>query len=199
MSIRIQRYVSEKGREGFEVDLIARGPDGVKVRERRVFFGLTEKKVKERAEARHSHLVRFGRQEAVEQVLAPTLAEFETRFMEEHAIANREKASSIQAKRSHLKNHLIPELGPLRLDRIGPSEVAKLKARLSAVDPKTKLPRRGPKTINNIVTTLNTMLGRAKEWGVIAEAPKVKLLKWAPPEMEFYPAATTRSWRTSTS
>src|SRR2546427_4313855 len=87
---------------------------------------------------------------------APTLAAFEQRFISEYAEANRQKPSTLEAKRSILRNHLVPTLGQLRLDEIGTAQVQKLKGRLS---------KRKPKTVNNVLNTLSVMLRIAVKMG----------------------------------
>ena len=78
--------------------------------------------------------------------------------MEGHARANQHKASGIHAKDLILRVHLLPLLGDKRLDAITTEDVQRLKA-----DLKTK----APKTVNNVLTVLNTLLKKAVEWGVI--------------------------------
>ena len=91
---------------------------------------------------------------AVKEV--PTLAEFAPRFLDGHARANRHKPSGIAAQESILKWHLIPALGANHLDAITNERVQKLK--LALVD-------RAPKTVNNVLTVLSTLLKKAVEWG----------------------------------
>lgn len=113
-----------------------------------------------------------GRSEA-----APTLAAFAPRFIED-AHADREAPSTIYGKEAALRNHLLPILGALRLDGIGAMEIAELKAKLAAKG-------LGAKSTNNYLSILTKLLGKAEEWGVIASAPKVKLLWVAKSEFRF--------------
>src|SRR5919201_4036853 len=53
----------------------------------------------------------------------PTLAEFETRFVQEFAVANRQKPSTIASKKMILKKYLVPQLGRKRLDEIKHEDV----------------------------------------------------------------------------
>ena len=69
-------------------------------------------------------------------------------------------------------------MGNHRLDKISDSDVAKLKADLKHLN---------PKTVNNVLVTLSTMLKAAKEWGVIAHLPcTIKLLKTTATTVDFY-------------
>ena len=77
-----------------------------------------------------------------------------------------------------LRVHLIPRLGEKPLDAISTEDVQRLKSAL-----RTK----SPKTVNNVLTTLNTLLRMAVEWGVITEMPcRLRLLKAPRPEMSFH-------------
>ncbi len=135
------------------------------------------------AEDRAAFVARFGRppeQEAngpVEEP-APTIVEFWPRYIEEHCEASRLKPSTIAQKKLILEHYLKPRIGERRLDEIRDSDVAKLKADLKGLS---------PKTVNNVLVTLNTVLKSAKEWGVIKYLPcTIKLLKTTAPTVEFY-------------
>ena len=108
----------------------------------------------------------------------PTLETFAPRFVDGHARANRHKPSGIAAKESILRVHLIPRLGPKKLDAITTEDVQRLKSALRM---------KAPKTVNNVLTTLNTLLRMAVEWGVIPEMPcTMRLLKVSRPAMAFH-------------
>ena len=89
----------------------------------------------------------------------PTLEGFAERFLDGYARANREKPSSIAAKEMILRVHLIPRLGPRRLDAISSEDVQRLKHSLRA---------KAVKTVNNILTVLNVLLKTAVDWKVIS-------------------------------
>ena len=64
--------------------------------------------------------------------------------------------------------HLVPFLGHKRLDSITNEDVQRLKSWLGA---------KAAKTVNNVLTVLNTMLKTAVAWGVIERVPcTVRLL-----------------------
>jgi integrase len=94
----------------------------------------------------------------------PTLKEFQLRFIDGHARANRQKPSGIAAKENIIKVHLIPLLGPKRLDAITSEDVQMVKRQLQD---------RASKTVNNVLTVLGTLLRKAVEWGVIDRMPCV--------------------------
>jgi hypothetical protein len=74
------------------------------------------------------------------------LTEFAPRFIAEYAEAERQKPSSIAAKRTTRQTHLIPLLGDKKLDEISDADVQQLKLTLKS---------RAPKTVNNQLTTLS--------------------------------------------
>ena len=97
-----------------------------------------------------------------------TLEEFSTRFIDGHARADRHKPSGIAGTESIVRCHLIPALGAKRLDAITNEQVQKLKLALA---------RRAPKTVNNVLTLLSTLLKKAVEWGDLDKLPcTIKLL-----------------------
>ena len=108
----------------------------------------------------------------------PTLAEFAQRFLENHAQANRQKPSTVASKETILRVHLIPILGSKRLDRISNEDVQRIKNRLQG---------KARKTVNNVLTVLNTMMKVAVEWNVIGEVPcSIKLLPVSPRDADFH-------------
>ncbi|MCA9691646.1 MAG: tyrosine-type recombinase/integrase family protein, partial [Myxococcales bacterium] len=104
-----------------------------------------------------------------------TFAEFAPRFVEDHVLANRLKRSTARRIDNSLRNHLLPVLGAIRLDRIGPVEIQRLKKRALA-----------SRTINLVLTHLTTMLGAAVKWGLLAAAPEITKLKVGKSPPKFY-------------
>jgi integrase len=95
----------------------------------------------------------------------PRLDTFAPRFVDGHARANRHNPSGIHAIESILRWHLVPALGPKRLDAITNEQVQRLKL------------ARSPKTVNNVLTVLSTLLKKAVEWGEPERLPcAIKLL-----------------------
>lgn len=112
-----------------------------------------------------------------EEEKVPTLAEFEPRWIEGYALANRQKHSEVTSKRSILRNHLKPALGDKRLDEITEEDISRLKGRLRD---------KSPKTVNNVLTVLNTLLRVAVEWNVIPRMPvRIRLVKAPPAKLSF--------------
>jgi integrase len=74
--------------------------------------------------------------------------------------------------------HLQPLLGDRRLDDITTEDVQRVKADLK---------NKAPKTVNNVLTVLNTLLKKAMEWGVIESMPcTIKLLRASKGAIAFY-------------
>ena len=95
-----------------------------------------------------------------------------------YARANQHKASGVHAKALILRVHLQPLLGGRRLDAITNEDVQRVKAHLHT---------RAPKTVNNVLTVLNTLLKQAVAWGVIGHLPcTVRLLKVSKGAVSFY-------------
>lgn len=105
-----------------------------------------------------------------------TLAEFAATWLDLYA--HRNKPSERRNKRAYLRRDILPLLGRLKPEAVTVTHVEQL------VAAKT---RQGlaPKSINNVLMTLSKMLRCAQEWGVIAEAPKVKFLKAPPGRYDF--------------
>jgi integrase len=117
-------------------------------------------------EARERELLVRGPEQPKKEV--PTLEAFAPRFIEGYARANRQKPSGIAGKETILRIHLVPLLGTKKLDAITNEAVQLLKSRLRD---------KAPKTVNNILTVLNTLLKTAMNWAVIEQMPcTVRLL-----------------------
>ena len=127
-------------------------------------------------EDRERHLVQHGLPEPKKEV--PTVREFAERFLEGYARANQQKPSGIAAKDTIIRVHLNPMFAEKRIDSITTEDIQRLKAGLTD---------RSTKTINNIVSVLNTMLKVAVEWGVIERMPcTIRLLKTLKPKANFH-------------
>jgi integrase len=121
--------------------------------------------------------LKLSGKEASEGSAVPILNVFRERFVTEHLVAECKKPSSVAAVESIYRHHLASDFGSKALDSITESDVQALKA---------KLVGKSPKTVNNVLTVLSSMLRRAVEWGVIERAPRVKLLRAPQEQVEFY-------------
>src|SRR2546425_2930180 len=158
MSVTIRPY----RRGGWEVDIRGVTPDGTRqLRERKRAPMSSRSAALRWAEGRERIL--FQRltdppQTNTPRKEVPTLEQFAPRFVDGHARANRQKPSGIASKEAILQKHLIPMLGSKPLDAITTEHVQNVKRQLKD---------RAPKTVNNVLTVLNTLLKKAVEWDVI--------------------------------
>lgn len=163
MTFRISPWRGAGG--GWEVDIRIKGPNGERIRERIKSPAASPSGTKRWAAARELELIK--RQLVPRHAptpSAPTLAEFSPRWIREYAVAQRQKPSTIEAKRSILETHLIPLLGAVPLDRIGAAEAAKIKTLLSG---------RSPKTVNNALSVLHR-LTTAGQWAAPSATPMTR-------------------------
>ncbi len=168
MSVKVRPYRNG----GFEVDIAVALTNGESYRHRTV--KKTSRSVALRwGKERERHLLVHGLPAPKKAV--PTLETFTPRFLEQYAKADRHKPSGVAAKETILRVHLIPVLGRLTLDAITDVEVQRLKGHLH---------EKAPKTVNNILTVLNTLLKTAKAWGVITQVPcTIRLVPASVPAM----------------
>ena len=177
MSVTTRPY--RKG--GWEVDIRVVAPDGVRqIRERKRAPVSSRSAATRWAEGRErvlfERLMNPVQETAPKEV--PTLTQFAPRFVDGHAKANRQKPSSIAAKELIIRVHLTPQLGRKKLDAIKTEDVQQLKRRLST---------KAAKTVNNVLTVLNVLLKKAKEWDVIDRMPcSITLLPVPKTSMSFY-------------
>jgi integrase len=172
---------------GWEVDLHVPLPDGTTCRDRKRIKVRSESAARRWADERARHLLQNGKpqrkrkeddKEDSEQKEVPTLAEFAPRFVDQHARAEQLKPSGIAHKETVLRAHLVPRLGKKTLDSISTEDVQQLKHHLR---------NKAPKTVNNVLTVLNTLLKKAVEWKAIKKVPcSIRLLKVSQPSIEFF-------------
>jgi integrase len=116
---------------------------------------------------------------------APTFQEFVSeRWLSTYPKSVGNRPTSIREKEIHVRVHLLPVLGRLRLDRISGEVVARLFARL-----RTKLPDKkalAEKTIKNVRATLRRILASAKEWGEIPAIPDLPRVKVPESSWDFF-------------
>lgn len=172
MSVTVRPY----RRGGWEVDVTFRLPNGSRHRERSKAPVSSKSAAQRWGENRERHLVQHGLPQQKKEV--PTLEGFAPRFIAEHPVANRHKASGIAAKQMIVRVHLIPALGERRLDTIRNEDVQRLKLALRD---------KAPKTVNNVLTVLSVLLKKALEWGELDRLPcAIKLLKVPKSAVDFY-------------
>jgi integrase len=174
--VTVRRY----RRGGWEVDIRIELPDGSAHRLRRRAKVPSASAAKRWGEDRERTWYQelTTREPDAKKKEVPTVQAFWPRFVEGHARANRQKPSGIAAKEMIARVHVLPMFGPRRLDEITTERVQQLKATLMG---------RAPKTVNNVLTVLNTMLKKAIEWGELDRMPcTVRLLPIPPSSAPFH-------------
>lgn len=96
-----------------------------------------------------------------------TVGDFAERWKIE--IVSQWKPSARKAAESHLRSHIIPFLGKMRMENLGVENQQMLVTRLS--DGHSR------KTVQNVMGTLSSMLNAAKDWGYITEGVTFGKLK----------------------
>ena len=173
MSVIVRPFQLERSkgrREGWEVDIRVRFP-GKSVRRERLKAPVSSASAAKRwGEDREREMILEGPVSVPEpKKEVPKLEEFVPRFLDGYARANRQKPSGVAAKETILRVHVVPFLGGRKLDAITNEDVQGLKA---------KMVGKAPKTVNNTLTVLNTLLRVAKEWDVIDHVPcTIRLLR----------------------
>jgi integrase len=94
-----------------------------------------------------------------------TVAEFTKRFREE--VLSKRKPSTVRSAVSHFEAHILPQLGKLRLDQMGPENQQIF---INSLDGASR------KTVLNVLSTLSAMLSTAKNWGYAAREIEIKKL-----------------------
>lgn len=141
-------------------------------------FGLPNTKIG--AEEAERRAIERAREPAIHRKEVPTFKEFvDERWWPTYpgSVGNRER--TIEEKEIHIRRHLKPALGALRLDEIRGEKVAALFKRLRDNG-------LGEKSVKNIRTTLAKILATAVEWEVLAAAPKLPKVKVPDHAWDFY-------------
>jgi integrase len=179
MSVRRRRWTDTAGlqHEAWLVDVQVVDKGGRLRRIQRV-SPINNRRAAEKLEHElREELLNSEEQEPAAKAAVPTFAEFAERFMTTYAMTNN-KASEVEAKRTILRVHLLPQFGTIGLDQIRVAEVEAYKARkLQAT-----LAR---KSINNQLTVLRKILSTAVDWHLIQSVPQIKWLRTPAPEFDF--------------
>lgn len=99
---------------------------------------------------------------------APLFRDYAVRYIDEYVIANRHSPATLEGRLQANRKHLVPLLGDLPIDQIGPAQYQQIKA---------ARPKLAKTTLNRVLDQLTTMLNVAVEWRLLETVPKVKRLK----------------------
>jgi len=207
MSVRLRKWKTKEGKvqEAWWVDVKYQHPDGRVERIRKASPLNTRRGAEEyERQVRHALLTgTFGKEkeQAKEEEAPLTLAKFVQRFLTYSE--NNNKHSTVVGKQQILRDHVLPFFGEMKLEAIGPAEIEDFKAAMkkkprrlsghSDAPSKRALRRRkvrapkllSLKTINNALAVLSKLINLAKEQGVLAHTPDVKLFKVKKPDYDF--------------
>ncbi|MGH9732010.1 MAG: tyrosine-type recombinase/integrase, partial [Candidatus Acidiferrales bacterium] len=143
----------------FREDLIQPDDGSVKrVEVRAVVGGRAEFPTKKLARRRADEIVSRVNGLDYKPIMVATFAEFSA-VWNERALAMM-KPSTQKAARAHLRNHLVPQFGKLRLDEIGISAVQTLVARMVEKNLSRHM-------IMNVLYTLRSSLNSARKWSYL--------------------------------
>lgn len=112
---------------------------------------------------------------------APTFRDFARRWMDTYPAAAGNRETTTREKEIHLKVHLVPAFGGLRLDEIQREHLDRLFASMRQRERPL-----APKSIKNVSATLRRLLNSAVEWGELAEAPPLPRVKVPDGRFDFY-------------
>ena len=126
-------------------------------------------RLKLKAQSQDSPLARWGGK-------VPTLAQYEEVLMESSRAAGNGPAE-IKHKQQHMRDHLLPEFGKLRLDQISTDLIT------TFVD--AKLLTLSGTTVVKLLATLRRALTLAVDAGVIAKVPKITKPKLGKADFDF--------------
>ena len=184
---RVQKYKDGTSSTRWFVDVKFRHPDGRIERVRRV-PRVQSRVGAERLERQIIAALEGGGglpKEEVAVVVMPTLEEFWQRFHATHVVVNN-KPSERHTKERIMTGHLLPAFGSMKLDRIQTADIEAYKARMTSLGYK-------PKTVNNHLTVLRTLLRAAVEWKALREGPTVKLLRVVQKDVVFLDFAEAKA------
>lgn len=105
---------------------------------------------------------------ALKKTAAISFKEFAVTWMNDHVLANQHSPATVDTRAKVLRKHLVPLLGALPIDQIGPVEYQRVRRERKTLS---------AGTVNKICDQLTTMLQVAADWKLIKSAPRVKRLK----------------------
>lgn len=166
MSVRLVTRRSRKTgavRQYWMVDVVFDYPDGRIERHRKVSPVQTKRGAESFEQQLRASLLTgtFGRREGEDGVEIPTLAAYETQFVE-YCEAAKYKPSGIDSKKAALRNYLLPVFRNKRLNEFDEGDEVKLKKAMKEYS---------PSTYNNVASIMNSVLSAAKKSKVISKVP----------------------------
>lgn len=175
MSVRQEKRKRGDGSSYLQwtADCFYRKLDGTELRARRD-PRINTQRAAEKLEREILTTMENGTWELAKKPPAPTLAEFQERFIEKYAERNN-KPSVVAEKKMVFRLHLLPLLGSMRLDAITDEVIEQWKTEQTGE----------PKTVNNRLAVLSRVLHVAEEWKLIAKAPTIRTVEQPDPDFDF--------------
>lgn len=219
MSVRLRKWKSRSGKvlEAWWIDVKFQHADGRIERVRKASPVNTRRGAEQyERDLRQSLLSgKYGKEEKP----VPTLAEFAKDFLAYCETNN--KPSTLESRKLSLRKHIVPALGHLRMDRIGPVEMERYKvAKLKPPEPKFNTRENleaarkkkkksstvrplSPKSINHHIGIIVRMINLAVEWEVMPpihrryrklKLPELEFVFLDPEEVPRFLRATPKEW-----
>ena len=150
-------------------------PDGSKIR----IAGTPDINTRAAAEAaERDHIQRAQNQKAARPREVYTFEKFVAdKWWPTYPSSVNNRPSTVEEKEIHLRLHILPRVGALRLEQVQGEQLSKLVASLAQAE-------MTPKTIRNICATLRKALGSAVEWGYLAQVPTFPKVKVPDPDWD---------------
>lgn len=131
--------------------------------------------------------VRSGRAQAV--IESPLFSDFvDDRWLKTYPGSVGMRERTLEEHRTHLRLHLKPFFGPMRLDEISEESIARFIASLTRQRARKEAQPLAPATVENIVGALRTILRCAQKWGALARLPEIPRVKVPEPEWSWITA-----------
>lgn len=169
MTTSVSPYKNDSTGRHWEYSLTFTWPDGTRFprERRRISSPMSRKQAEAFALEREVSLRRLGKDAWIESLKppVPTVAEFAAVYIAAGK-ARRLTAASIANRECKMRCNIVPVLGHLRLDEIGPKEIDDLRLALD---------RMAATSVRQVLAHLNTMLALAEEREIISKRPKVRL------------------------
>ena len=156
-----------RGKEGvWEYDIRVRLPNGIEIRERKKSPVSGRENTKRWTAERERELYQLALSgELQKQRTIDTVEEFWPKYV--GAQKARDQAhGTLRIEASHFKCWIAPNLGRLRLDKVGGEQITAVAAKMADKGLK-------PGTISGMLAVISGMLQRAKGWGQLKELPQI--------------------------
>lgn len=166
-------YVYQRGETWYgrwREDVVQAGGTIARIQKNVVSGTLREYRTKRLAEREMGRLLSRVNDPGYRPGRVATVEEFAERWKAD--ILARQKPSARQSAESHLRAHIVPFLGKVRLDNLGVENQQVFINHISGKVSRT--------TIENVLATLSSMLNTAKNWGYICEPVVLKRLVLPP-------------------